>query len=76
MTGARRLSERFLPLSIVGARDPLMLQWLKNVLGMQMLTPTGEVVSPFIDRSALADFVRLLHEADQDDDGADHTAAQ
>lgn len=51
-----------------------MMQWLKSVIGMQVPDTSGGGISPVVDRSALADFVRLLHEADLDDDLLDHPA--
>lgn len=51
-----------------------MLQWLKSVLGMQVPATSGRGISPIVDRSALADFVRLLQEADLDDLPVDHSS--
>lgn len=41
-----------------------MWQLLKSVFGMHVPAQLGDSISPLIDRSALADFVRLLQEAD------------
>ncbi|WP_211913009.1 hypothetical protein [Tardiphaga alba] len=44
-----------------------MLQWLRSFVTTQAGTAPGDDIPAFVDRSALADFVRLLHEADRDD---------
>lgn len=41
-----------------------MWKLLKSVVGIHVPAQVGDSISPLIDRSALADFVRLLREAD------------
>jgi hypothetical protein len=50
-----------------------MWHWLKNFLGIQVAAQSADGISPLVDRSALADFVRLLHEADRDEPAIDQS---
>ncbi len=50
-----------------------MWQLLKSVFGIHVPAQVGDSISPHIDRSALADFVRLLREADTESAALDDT---